>query len=526
MQVILTDAVRNERTAEAFLSALRDEDPFLFNDLETNGPRKNFVRSRPPTEPFDLWSANRGLRNIFETRRDEFNVVDILVECNLLTVEEYDDIWLARERPLFLVLHEIMTRASPEHVAFLECLEGLYRDVWPTPDTEVVSQDDTHQQRIEKTFSGHGNYDIIDVNSAMTPKATVEDVWWCPICTIHRAEHAFGCGHVTCATCDRKTGNKCPLCRRRKEKVYKEAFTVKNAHMQCPECKGPKMVLIYDGPNGEGCHHVAWEQHGEEFGKITMILNYDTMIRKVPAIRDGDFPLAERWEGRSELPSIGVDKNNIPFTFKKISLFEGEQHGEEFGKITMIRKVPAIRDGDFTLAESIAILIYMAEKYHTPDHWYPADMLKRARVNEYLSWQHTAMRMHGLKIFWFKIMIPKIMGQEFPKERMDSAMEDLEGSLNMVEKKFLQDWPFIAGSEISLADLVAIVEIMQPVAAGVDVFSGRPKLTAWRDRVQKEIGKDLFDEAHQTIMSAPKMVESMDPSKLEGMKPRVKRMFF
>ncbi|KAJ8270531.1 hypothetical protein GJAV_G00116000 [Gymnothorax javanicus] len=259
MRVILTDAVRNEHTAAAFLLALRDEDPFLFNDLETNGPRKTFVRSRPPTELFDLWSANRGLRNFFETRRDEFNVVDILVECNLLIVEENDDIRLARERPLFLVLHEIMTLASPEHVVFLECLEGLYRDVWPSLDMEVISQDDTHQQRINKTFSGHGNYDIIDVNSAMTPKATVEDVWWCPICTIHRAEHAFGCGHVTCATYDGKTGNKCPLCRRRKEKVYKEAFAVKNAHMQCPECKGPKMVLIYDGPNGEGCHHVACE---------------------------------------------------------------------------------------------------------------------------------------------------------------------------------------------------------------------------------------------------------------------------
>ncbi|KAJ8286451.1 hypothetical protein GJAV_G00039390 [Gymnothorax javanicus] len=222
---------------------------------------------------------------------------------------------------------------------------------------------------------------------------------------------------------------------------------------------------------------------------------------------------------------IFAKKNNIPFTFKRISLFDGDQHGEEFGKITMIRKVPAIRDGDFTLAESIAILIYMAEKYRTPDHWYPADVQKRARVNEYLSWQHTAMRMHGSKIFWFKALIPKIMGTEMPKEKMDSAMEDLKGSLKLMEEKFLQDRPFIAGDQISLADLVAIVEIMQPVAMGVDVFAGRPKLAAWQDRVQKEIGKDLFDEAHQAIMSAPKMMDSVDPSKFEHMKPRVKKMF-
>lgn len=158
---------------------------------------------------------------------------------------------------------------------------------------------------------------------------------------------------------------------------------------------------------------------------------------------------------------IFAKKNNIPFVFKNIKLFEGEQYGEDFGKINMIRKVPAIRDGDFTMGESIAILMYMAEKFRTPDHWYPADLQKRALVNEYLSWQHTATRMHGSKIFWLKLMIPKVMKMEVPKEKMDSAIEDLEGSLKIVEEKFLQDKPFIAGEHISLADLVAIVEIMQ-----------------------------------------------------------------
>lgn len=32
-------------------------------------------------------------------------------------------------------------------------------------------------------------------------------------------------------------------------------------------------------------------------------------------------------------------------------LIPGEHYGEEFGKINMLRKVPAIRDGEFCLAE-------------------------------------------------------------------------------------------------------------------------------------------------------------------------------
>ncbi|KAL4609574.1 glutathione S-transferase theta-1-like [Arapaima gigas] len=221
---------------------------------------------------------------------------------------------------------------------------------------------------------------------------------------------------------------------------------------------------------------------------------------------------------------IFAKKNNIPFEFKKITLFEGEQYGEEFGKINILRKVPAIKDGDFTLAESIAILLYLVEKYGTPEHWFPTDLQTRARVMEYLSWQHGAIRIHGSKIFWLKLMIPKVFGTEVPKEKMDSAMEELNGSLQLLEEKFLQDKPFIAGQKISLADLVAIVEIMQPVGAGLDVFKDRPKLNAWRDRVRAEIGNDLFDEAHQNILGAQDMAKYVDSSKLEKLKPRILKL--
>lgn len=54
---------------------------------------------------------------------------------------------------------------------------------------------------------------------------------------------------------------------------------------------------------------------------------------------------------------------------------------------------------------SIAILQYLAAKHRTPDRWYPADLQKRARVDEFLSWQHTNIRTHGSKVFWFRVRV-------------------------------------------------------------------------------------------------------------------------
>uniref|UniRef100_A0A8D0G7K0 GST C-terminal domain-containing protein n=1 Tax=Sphenodon punctatus TaxID=8508 RepID=A0A8D0G7K0_SPHPU len=62
---------------------------------------------------------------------------------------------------------------------------------------------------------------------------------------------------------------------------------------------------------------------------------------------------------------------------------------------------------------------------------------------------------------WIKVLIPLLTGQSLPPEKLQEVMEGLATSLKQFEEKFLQDKPFIVGSEISLADLVAIVELMQ-----------------------------------------------------------------
>lgn len=60
----------------------------------------------------------------------------------------------------------------------------------------------------------------------------------------------------------------------------------------------------------------------------------------------------------------------------------------------------------------------------------------------------------------------------------------------------------------------------------MDVFDGRPTLSAWRDRVKKEVGAELFDEAHKIVLDMDGLAEGIKKSGMvELLKPRIQKMF-
>ncbi|KAM5237769.1 uncharacterized protein ACOB6Z_012324 [Ctenodactylus gundi] len=220
---------------------------------------------------------------------------------------------------------------------------------------------------------------------------------------------------------------------------------------------------------------------------------------------------------------IFAKKNDIPFQLRTVELRKGQHFSDAFAQVNPLKKVPALKDGDFTLTESVAILLYLARKYKVPDHWYPQDLQARARVDEYLAWQHTDLRRRCLQALWHKVMFPVFLKERVSPELLAATLAELDASLQLLEDKFLQNKAFLAGPQISLADLVAITELMHPVGAGCQVFEGRPKLAAWRQRVEAAVGEDLFQEAHEVILKV-KDSPPADSSVKQKLMPRVLAM--
>lgn len=116
----------------------------------------------------------------------------------------------------------------------------------------------------------------------------------------------------------------------------------------------------------------------------------------------------------------------------------------EFAKINPNKKVPAILHGDLNLAESHAILRYLARTFNAPEQWYPRnDLKKAAKIDEYLDYHHTGTRRFSNLVFWslfgpaMNLPVPKVFDK-------DEANREVVKALKMLNNIFLKSTPYIS----------------------------------------------------------------------------------
>ena len=80
------------------------------------------------------------------------------------------------------------------------------------------------------------------------------------------------------------------------------------------------------------------------------------------------------------LSLLGLDSDIID-----VDLMKGAHKQPDFLQKNSFGQVPVIEDGDITLSDSNAILVYLASKYDSYRTWLPEDLAQAAQVQRFLS---------------------------------------------------------------------------------------------------------------------------------------------
>lgn len=179
--------------------------------------------------------------------------------------------------------------------------------------------------------------------------------------------------------------------------------------------------------------------------------------------------LEELKEAGLVLPQVDV----IP-----IDLFKREQFSESFTEVSPNQKIPGLRDGDRTIMESCAILLYLAEKYPSP--LLPPDET-RWNVIQWLFWQAAGVGpAFGNKLAYTRYMDDVPAEQKaHPLERFNNEAQRLLRVLN----NQLAGKNYICGDTFTIADIACYPWVRGWKWSKVDITS-HDNVVAWVDRVR------------------------------------------
>ena len=139
----------------------------------------------------------------------------------------------------------------------------------------------------------------------------------------------------------------------------------------------------------------------------------------------------------------------VPFEAVQVKLTAGEHRKPEFLKINPAGKLPALVDGDFVLTESVAIVLYLAEKY--PEKGLlPKSLPARAETYRWLLFAATELEQPLWRIARHTSLYPK---EKRLADEVPIAKQDFKDMARVLEDH-LSKRQFLVGESATVADFV------------------------------------------------------------------------
>jgi glutathione S-transferase len=157
-----------------------------------------------------------------------------------------------------------------------------------------------------------------------------------------------------------------------------------------------------------------------------------------------EFAPTRSIRARWTLQELGVEFESVI-----VNLIAGEHHGAAFLKLNPAGRVPVLVDGDVVLTESVAIVLYLAEKY-PEKRLVPSDLLQRAQLYRWLLFAVTELEQPLWRISKHTAIYPQ--DRRLPDDVV-LAREDFAPMAQVLEEH-MSGRQFVVGDCVSVADFV------------------------------------------------------------------------
>src|SRR5687767_9941961 len=156
----------------------------------------------------------------------------------------------------------------------------------------------------------------------------------------------------------------------------------------------------------------------------------------------------------------------------------------DFRAASPFGKMPALADGDYSLADSSAIIHYL-ETLKPEPALIPADAKLRGRTIWFDEFADTILASCGAKMFFNRVVAPRFMNRPGDQDAADKAERDeLPPILDYLEKVVPDDDGFLVGDRLPLADIAVASPFANLGPLGCDPDRGRhPRTCAYVERI-------------------------------------------
>ncbi|MGH8539461.1 MAG: glutathione S-transferase family protein [Stenotrophobium sp.] len=144
-------------------------------------------------------------------------------------------------------------------------------------------------------------------------------------------------------------------------------------------------------------------------------------------------------------------------------------------------RVPTLRDGDFTLWESAAIMQYLANKV-PGNTLFPTDNQLRADITRWQCWETAHFNRWLGMLVYETVLKPQFLKQEPTPTVVKNAQSELAGFAAVLEAQ-LQGRDYLVGNHITLADYSVIQQESFSPAVPFD-WHAYPNIAAYFERMR------------------------------------------